>query len=260
MKMKICLVLSLICAVLHAQSNISSIIVQYDSKLGANHMYSTLIGNNDKSIFFYSNATENVNINVFEDKKIDINPYYLFIYDLGNDLFYKSLSYESLSIFKKNGMSIDHYPKMIWKITNENKDILGIKCIKATTSFRGRNWTVWFTTDISSSYFPWKFEGLPGLILSFTDDSGNFSANAISIVQNKEVSAIFRERIDTFFNNYKDAAIDYRVDTENENKWLQEKRNERRAAAPLGVEISETDIREMAFEKTFEWNDKKGHK
>ena len=60
-------------------------------------------------------------------------------------------------------------PKFIWKITNEKKDIGKFKCKKATTSFRGRNYIAWFTTEIGVPYGPWKLQGLPGLILEAYD-------------------------------------------------------------------------------------------
>lgn len=44
--------------------------------------------------------------------------------------------------------------------------------MKATLSFRGRNWTAWYATDIPLPYGPWKFQGLPGLIMEMEDDTG----------------------------------------------------------------------------------------
>lgn len=56
-----------------------------------------------------------------------------------------------------------------WKITNETKQIQNFTCYKATTSFRGNTFEAWFTPEIPINAGPWKWYGLPGLILEATD-------------------------------------------------------------------------------------------
>jgi len=56
-----------------------------------------------------------------------------------------------------------------WKITNETKKIKDYTCYKATTTFRGNNFEAWFTPDIPINAGPWKWYGLPGLIVEATD-------------------------------------------------------------------------------------------
>ncbi|MFN4947420.1 MAG: GLPGLI family protein, partial [Chryseotalea sp.] len=60
-------------------------------------------------------------------------------------------------------------PKIKWKLINEVKQIGSFKCSKAETNFRGRNYTVWYTSEIPISSGPWKLSGLPGLILEAID-------------------------------------------------------------------------------------------
>ena len=56
-----------------------------------------------------------------------------------------------------------------WEIKDSTKTILDYQCQMAVCNFRGRQWTAWFTTDIPISDGPWKFGGLPGLIMEAYD-------------------------------------------------------------------------------------------
>lgn len=57
-----------------------------------------------------------------------------------------------------------------WELTEDSiKIILGYECQMATCRFRGREWTAWFALDVPISDGPWKFSGLPGLIMEAYD-------------------------------------------------------------------------------------------
>ena len=60
-------------------------------------------------------------------------------------------------------------PIINWKIEKETKKIGKFTCKKATTNFRCRNYTAWFTNDIALPFGPWKLNNLPGLILEAYD-------------------------------------------------------------------------------------------
>lgn len=60
-------------------------------------------------------------------------------------------------------------PDMGWILVNEKDEICGHECLKATCSFRGRHWTAWYCPEIEIDGGPWKFGGLPGLILKVED-------------------------------------------------------------------------------------------
>lgn len=87
---------------------------------------------------------------------------------------YKSQKYR-LQQFLVNYYEIeDALPKMDWKLSNEAKDISGYSCNKATTNYRGRSYTTWYTKDIPVSDGPYLFYGLPGLILHLEDSEQQF--------------------------------------------------------------------------------------
>ncbi len=57
-----------------------------------------------------------------------------------------------------------------WSIHKETQEILGYSCLKASACFRGRTYIAWFTTDLPFKAAPWKFHGLPGVILKVESD------------------------------------------------------------------------------------------
>ncbi|QOW11082.1 GLPGLI family protein [Kaistella flava (ex Peng et al. 2021)] len=65
--------------------------------------------------------------------------------------------------------------KFDWKIQSGKEKIGAYNTQKATTEYGGRKWTAWFTTDIPLQDGPYKFYGLPGLIVKVTDDANNYS-------------------------------------------------------------------------------------
>ncbi|MDR1371011.1 MAG: GLPGLI family protein [Dysgonamonadaceae bacterium] len=73
--------------------------------------------------------------------------------------------------------------EMQWEIKSDTMTILTYLCQKATTTFRGRDYEVWFTPDIPIINGPWKFHGLPGLILKASDSKNEFRFECNEISQ-----------------------------------------------------------------------------
>ena len=74
---------------------------------------------------------------------------------------------------------------MNWTLQPEKKEILSYSCQRATTSFRGREYEAWFTNDIPLPNGPWKFGGLPGLILFLKDMQSNYVFECIGLEKPK---------------------------------------------------------------------------
>lgn len=83
------------------------------------------------------------------------------------------------------GQYTEVLPSFKWQILSESKEILGYKCQKAQGEFRGRKYIAWFTSDIPHSDGPWKFCGLPGLILAVEDTDKYFVFTCIDIKNNQ---------------------------------------------------------------------------
>lgn len=67
-----------------------------------------------------------------------------------------------------------------WQLQTDTKNIHGYLCQKASMSFRGRDYEAWFTPEIPLSKGPWKFGGLPGLILEIRDTENQYVYKCIS--------------------------------------------------------------------------------
>ena len=65
--------------------------------------------------------------------------------------------------------------KFNWKILPDKSKIGDYTAQKATTEFGGRQWTAWFTTDLPFPDGPYKFHGLPGLIVKLEDADKNYT-------------------------------------------------------------------------------------
>lgn len=68
-----------------------------------------------------------------------------------------------------------------WEITGLIDTLYGYPCQLAKINYGGRVWTSWFTSEIPISDGPYKFCGLPGLILKMKDDKNHWNIDFVSI-------------------------------------------------------------------------------
>ena len=61
-----------------------------------------------------------------------------------------------------------------WKLIDDTATMSGYKVQKATCNFGGRSWVAWFTPDIPYRDGPYKFNGLPGLIVKIYDSRDQY--------------------------------------------------------------------------------------
>jgi len=76
---------------------------------------------------------------------------------------------------------IEDIPKQEWKLHDDTLTICGYLCQKATCRFRGSDFVAWFALEIPLSNGPWKFGGLPGLILKVNDNDNYYIFECIKI-------------------------------------------------------------------------------
>ena len=65
--------------------------------------------------------------------------------------------------------------KFTWNILSDKEKIGDYNTQKATTEYGGRKWTAWFSTDLPFQDGPYRFYGLPGLIVKIEDSGKNYS-------------------------------------------------------------------------------------
>lgn len=107
----------------------------------------------------------------------------------------------------------ENQPVIEWKLENETKDILGYLCNKATTKYRGRKYTAWYSKEIPINNGPYVFQNLPGLILEIEDSKSNFHFTAIAMDKKpnriylrneKRILTVTREQFRKVLQNYND--------------------------------------------------------
>jgi len=82
---------------------------------------------------------------------------------------------------------VEENQKPEWKILQDKQKIGEYNAQKATTNFGGREWVAWFSTDIPFQDGPYKFYGLPGLIVKIEDKTGSHS---MTLVGNKTFQTV----------------------------------------------------------------------
>lgn len=111
------------------------------------------------------------------------------------------------TLFYKESASLESYyyeepvPDFKWTIHDEVTDtVLGYPCKTAECQFRGRKWKAWFTEEIPLPYGPYKFSGLPGMIMKMIDNSRTHKFEAIAITDDKCELRFFPDYAKRYFH------------------------------------------------------------
>jgi GLPGLI family protein len=89
----------------------------------------------------------------------------------------KKYSSQELKVFKHIHISNYTYSvknSLDWQLYPDTLKIKNYICNKATVKLEGRNYVAWYTPEIPISDGPYKFWGLPGLILKVTDTENHY--------------------------------------------------------------------------------------
>lgn len=72
-------------------------------------------------------------------------------------------------ISRDNMLYTEPLPEIEWTLRDGTREVIGYDCRRATCRFRGRDYEAWYTEELPLATGPWKFHGLPGLILAVND-------------------------------------------------------------------------------------------
>lgn len=88
---------------------------------------------------------------------------------------YPDFKIEFFNMLEMDKYKVTDNRKLAWKILPDKEKIGELNTQKASVSFAGRTWTAWFATDIPIQDGPYKFHGLPGLIVKLEDKTQSHS-------------------------------------------------------------------------------------
>jgi len=182
------LVLSFFTLIAKAQKPIIEVNYSYTTKfngIGSEYQIdSKLISNGTESLYEMDHTNSFGYKN--PEHKVSKNETVFGVKSTSNTFVYKNIT-ENNIFYSNNIQFTDFYifspldKDMVWNLEEGNKEILGYKCSKATISYGDRKYEAYYTTELGVSNGPWRFHGLPGLILEIRSLDDIFELKATSL-------------------------------------------------------------------------------
>ena len=174
MKANFTLLLTLFIGLLYAQE--STLYVKYSyfntNAVTNKDVYAELINSQNKSKFILYTKKINPTTRYFDENNEMKGELIDFEDEVYKDFSQNSYFANSPIPFTYKFTSKDSLNHLKWELKDNIKEILGYSCTEAHTSFHGRNYIAYFTYEIPIFDGPWKFNGLPGLILELKEETG----------------------------------------------------------------------------------------
>lgn len=141
----------------------------------------------------------------WQSRKITFEQIYSFKNLISNKV-YKSITHPAM--YDLYHINIED--KLDWKILPDKKKFDEIECQKAIVEYGGRNWIAWFDAKNPLQDGPYIFHGLPGFIVSVSDDKGEFNFNLIKIKRSDKNNMFYvRKGKEINWDIYKKLQSDY---------------------------------------------------
>jgi GLPGLI family protein len=170
-----------------------------------------IFSQNSEFEIFEKNLIEKTNLSNLDSVNISLND--------GNDLVIKEDVYfnrlvlknfnlNNVELFKPSVLNkqdlikIVDEEKLVWRISNESMKILGYECFKAEGIFKDRKYEVWYAPELKHSDGPWKFRGLPGLILKLNSVDNKLKIEASKVIFEENLKSKNQEYFKITKENY----------------------------------------------------------
>lgn len=127
--------------------------------------------------FFLADSLIAHNIPFPKDQKLNTST--IIIHKKGID------TYNEYDLLENTVLNLESKESQNWKLSTEKKKVNEMTLQKATANWGGRNWIAWFSTEILFQEGPYKFHGLPGLIVELYDDRNNYH---FSLVKSQNIN------------------------------------------------------------------------
>ncbi len=151
--------------------------------------YFNLLIKNDKSSFQTYNERELDTLKTLNKadaarrgKYFSFNKYSIF-FDKNDLTYYETVGNEEYQY--------EETIELQWNLLDETREIKEYTCKKATTNYGGRKWIAWYTTDIPVNAGPYKFKGLPGLIMKITDVTNSYDFDFYGL-RERSIDSIYK--------------------------------------------------------------------
>ncbi|MBV8325018.1 GLPGLI family protein [Chryseobacterium sp.] len=207
-----------------------------DTTVRKEDMLLTIDAKSQKSIFQSRGKT--VNDSIYRAINSEPNPSSSFISNLEQKLipysFYGKIiknpaenSYLSIESVMRNLYKVPYQFNTTWTLLPGTKKILKYECKNASIEFAGRKWIAWYSSEIPLTDGPYKFRGLPGLILEISSVDGDYtytlrglqkSAPSSNLILPKAIAVNTKELMKLKENTAKDPAASFRQSMAGFNK------------------------------------------
>tara|TARA_R100001377_G_scaffold85144_1_gene70497 strand:- start:2283 stop:3056 length:774 start_codon:yes stop_codon:yes gene_type:complete len=239
-----------------AASQNNQILVEYQVIKGNITNKETLIATNEKALYITDSLLieneNNVNITEIDEynneiilaqKTIKLYATTYYMKQDENLIYFTQVFNGVYSVVK------DSLPDFKWDLKSiETKKIGSFMCKKATLNFRGSKIVAWYSEELSVPFGPWKFKGLPGLILELynLDDTSIHHWRAKKIIYPHQKDIQFTK--DNQLN-----IIEYETVIADMETQIKEKMKRMESRVPKGVTVSGSKLNRTGIEKKYEW-------
>ncbi|MFC6101245.1 GLPGLI family protein [Olivibacter domesticus] len=115
-----------------------------------------------------------------------------YIYKIGDTI----ITQDEFKVNPKEKAFYSEPRKFDWHISDDTASIAGLLCQKAKMVYGGREWIAWFAQDIPLDEGPYKFCGLPGLIVKIADSRNHWIFELTALKEIKRSVSIAFNKVD----------------------------------------------------------------